>query len=67
MPAPKPAPLQLMVRRLAPCVASGAIEYSEALDTLVLEAFERGLCETPARLLAIEEWLGKILAREASR
>lgn len=54
-------PLSLMVRRLAPFVRHGFIGYAETLDMLTLVAFERGLCESPDRLLAIETWLGRKL------
>lgn len=58
-------PLTLMARRLAPFVRDGLLDFSEALDLLMAMAVGRGQCDSWSRATAVEEWIGKILARDA--
>lgn len=72
-PAPRKVTLALMVRRLAPFVRQGLIDFSEAVDTIMEIAIERGRCDgTPGelpwdRVAALEAWAMNALTREATR
>lgn len=71
MPPYRPVTLGLMIRRLAPFVGNGMIDFDEALDTVLEIAIERGRCDMTMtevpwdRVSAIEEWTRRSLEREA--
>ena len=63
----RPVPLQLMIRRLAPFVADGLVDFTEAHDLIMLTALHRGMCESSGREQATHAWVTKTLDREAAK
>ena len=63
----RPVPLSLMIRRLAPLVASGHLDFTEVHDFMMLTALQRGMCDSFGRADAASKWVTDTLAREAAR
>jgi hypothetical protein len=58
-------PLGLMARRLAPFVSRGDVSTGEVLDAIMAHIVECRYEELEDRLPAVEDWLLRIIAREA--
>ena len=63
-PTAKPVPLALAAKRLAPAVATGLVAHTEALDTLMEIAADRGMLTGWERADGLTEWLSATLHRE---
>lgn len=60
-------PLWIMARRLAPYVARGDVDFSEAVDCLMDHIVAKRWDDYANRLDLVQEWITAILAREAER
>jgi hypothetical protein len=60
-------PLWIMARRLAPYVARGDVDFTEALDCLMEHIVAKRWGEYSDQLALVEEWVSALLAREAER